>query len=164
MPNIASPPSQDSVIELDDSPSRRTPFYMAKSWIIWLQQSVLLRLSAAIAITKTVVLAAQAATIATTSLQTLTSGGLYRISYVIRVTQAATTSSSLTVTIGWVDAGVALTLVGSALTGNLTTSLQSASVVVRAAALSDLTYAVLYASVGATVMQYRIDCVVEQLA
>ena len=47
-------------------------------------------------------------------LPTLTTGR-YRISYFVRITQAATTSSSLTVTIGFTHGAVAATFVGAAM-------------------------------------------------
>lgn len=105
-----------------------------------------------------------AASVGTTSVLTTKSQGYYRLSYSVRVTQAASVSSSLTVVLGWFETSVSLTLSGAAVTGNATTSAQSGAVVVRADANSDLTYRTTYASVGATAMQYRIDVTAERLS
>lgn len=104
------------------------------------------------------------ASVGTTAALTTKSQGYYRLAYSVRITQAASTSSSLTVTLGWLETAVSVTLSGAAVTGNTTTSAQSGSVVVRADANSDLTYATTYASVGGTPMQYRIDVTAERLS
>jgi hypothetical protein len=90
-------------------------------------------------------------------------GGLYRLSYYIRVTRAATTSSSLQVTIGHTDGAVLITDVGAALTGNLTSTHEGRVIPFKADQSSPITYAVAYASVGATTMLYAIDLIVEQM-
>src|SRR3989304_6643158 len=46
--------------------------------------------------------------------------GLYRASYLARITTAAGVSSSLTVTLAWTDGGVAKALTGAAITANTT--------------------------------------------
>src|SRR5512147_1295744 len=76
--------------------------------------------------------------------------GVYRASYYAQISQAATVSSSLTVTIGWTTWGVAQTQAGTAITGNTTATHQSGSMILRSDAGTAVTYAAAYASVGAT--------------
>jgi len=110
-------------------------------------------------------LATQAASIAATD---LTDGafpaGMYRVTYYARITQAATTSSSLTVTIDWTDGAVGQSQAGAAMTGNTTTTIQSGSVLLRSDKAKAITYTTTYASVGATVMQYSLDLTLERVA
>ena len=110
-------------------------------------------------------IAATSLTISTpTGLTTKLSKGLYRVSTYARITQAASTSSSLTVTLGWTDGTVACTSSGSAVTGNTTATPGSQSVVIRSDADGSVTYATAYSSSGGTAMQYRLDIVLEQLS
>ncbi len=110
-------------------------------------------------------IAATSLTISTpTGLTTKLSKGLYRVSTYARITQAASTSSSLTVTLGWTDGTVACTSSGSAVTGNTTATTGSQSVVIRSDADGSVTYATAYSSSGGTAMQYRLDIVLEQLS
>lgn len=82
--------------------------------------------------------------------------GLYRVSWYARVTTAAGVSSSLTVTIGWTEGSVALSLSGAALTGNLVTSVQSGMVFLLIDDGSPITYATTYASNAAGAMKYTL--------
>jgi len=88
--------------------------------------------------------------------------GVYRLSATARITQAATTSSSLTLTFGWTQA-VACTVSSAAMTGNTTATTGSLVAIVRADEATNVTYATTRASSGGTVMQYRLDVCVEQL-
>ena len=88
--------------------------------------------------------------------------GLYRLSMAARVTTAATTSSSLTVTFGWTQA-VACTTSSVAMTGNTTATTSTLSVLVRVDQNSAITYDTTYVSVGATPMAYRLDVTCEQV-
>lgn len=109
-------------------------------------------------------LSAQGASIGATAYPAFTlSAGLYRVSYTARVTQAATTSSSLTVTIGWTEGGVSLTQAGAAMTGNTTGTQQNGTIVLRLDQAATITYATTFASVGGTPMRYRLDVLVEAL-
>lgn len=115
-------------------------------------------------------LAAQAAAKTTTVLYAVpaTQGGLYVIKFYLKVTRAATTSSTLgPLTITFTDSGdsvaqsvVALagTSAGAAATtaanGTTTTILQG-QVVVNAKAGTNISYAVGYASAGATTMTWE---------
>ena len=106
---------------------------------------------------------AQSAAISSTTAHAVTETGLYRVSYRARITTAATVSSSLTVTVGWTDTGVACSQAGAAMTGNTTTTQQSGQVVVYADAATAITYSTAYVTSGATSMAYALAVVVEQL-
>lgn len=86
---------------------------------------------------------------------------LVRVSWVLRLVQAATVSSSVQITIGWTDGGQAMTAVQTAVTGNLVTSGQQGALLVRHDPYTDVTVAVAYASVGATPMRYDLDVITE---
>ena len=89
--------------------------------------------------------------------------GLYRLSMAARITRAATTSSSLTVTFGWTQA-VSCSAASAAMTGNTTATTGTFSVLVRVDKDSSLTYATTYASSGGTGMQYRFDVTCERIS
>jgi len=114
---------------------------------------------------QTAAIAATSLTISTpTGLTTKLSKGLYRVSTYVRITQAASTSSSLTVTLGWTDGTVACTSSGSAVTGNTTATTGSTDLMIRSDADASVTYETAYSSSGATAMQYRLDIVVAEVA
>lgn len=99
----------------------------------------------------------------TLPIQSVTAG-LYRVSYVLQITTPGTVSSSATFTLGWTNAnGVACSQSGAALTGNTTATQQNGTFVVNVSASSNITYAVAYASVGATAMVYSVNVTAEQL-
>lgn len=102
-------------------------------------------------------LSTQAASIGATSIPTgsLKSGN-YRVAYYARITRAATTSSSLIVTLGWTDGAVACSFAGAAMTVNSTSTIQSETKFIQIDAASPVTYATTYVSVGATTMQYKL--------
>jgi hypothetical protein len=107
----------------------------------------------------------QSTAISTTSFPTpALSPGFYRVAYYARITTAATTSSSLTVTLGHTDGSVACFQSGSAITGNTTAAVQSNEALMRIDQATPLTYATAYSSTGATAMQYRLDITVEMVA
>lgn len=89
--------------------------------------------------------------------------GLYRVSYYARITQAATTSSSLTVTLAWTDDTLTPSYSGAAITGNTTTTVQSGSILIDVDGAKAINYSTAYASVGATSMQYKLSVVVEKV-
>jgi hypothetical protein len=104
----------------------------------------------------------QSASIGLTSLVPQASG-LYRVQWRFRVTTAATTSSSLQVTITTTDGTITVTQSSAAYTGNATNAPQSGIFIVRCDAGVPLQFSTTYASVGATPMQYEIEIVPEQL-
>jgi hypothetical protein len=129
----------------------------------WIQFFLALR--DAIEPEETVALAGQAADVAATTLVVAPPSPpqtLYRVAWYVRVTTAASVSSSVQVTVGWTDGGVVQSTSGAALTGNTTTTQESGSVLVSADAETDVTYAVAYTSVG-TDMAYALSVVVEAI-
>lgn len=89
--------------------------------------------------------------------------GLFRITYYAAIVQAASTSSSLTVTFSWTDRSVAKALAGSAITGNTTATVQTGSLMVRIDSNTPIRYATTYASVGGTPMNYDLRITLEQM-
>lgn len=124
---------------------------------------------------------AQAAAIATATLYAVPAAGvgLYRISWYAKITRNATTSSQMgALTISWTDAtdstAAAFTVTALASTGGTSTSNVSnvtgssgamigVPVTVWAKASTNIQYAMAYASVGATTMQYELHIKVEWL-
>ena len=114
-------------------------------------------------VVQTVSVTGQTASLGTTTISVLSlAPGVYRLSAALRITTAATTSSSLTLTFGWTQA-VACTASSAAITGNTTSTTGSFMVVARADQATALTYATTYASSGGTAMVYRLDVAVEQV-
>lgn len=130
------------------------------SWYRWLFE-LWLRVKSAAQTVSGVSLTLQQASIATTTIWAVVQSGTYRVGVYLRITTAATVSSSATVTITWKEGGVTQTLALAAVTGNTTTTYQQTSVPVHADSGTLITYAVAYASVGATPMQFRIDVTTE---
>jgi len=87
--------------------------------------------------------------------------GLYRITFHARITDPATVSSSLTVTLSWTDGGVAQTEASKAETGNTTATRIHGAFLIHVDAGSPVRYATTYASVGGNAMEYRLDVVLE---
>jgi hypothetical protein len=123
-------------------------------------------------------LTAQSAAIAATTLYAVpvSATGLYRINWYLKVTRAATISSTLgAITFGFTDGtdSVVQSLVaqgatqaGAAATtntGNSTTSVLCGTTIVYALASTNITYAIAYATSGATTMQYEVHMRLEAL-
>jgi len=107
----------------------------------------------------------QSNSIGTTPIPTDTlNEGLYRLTYYIRVASPAAVTSSLQVTLGWVDGAVACFQQFPAITGNTTGTLQSNTIMVRNDQGSPLTYAVQYASNVANQMKYNFYVMAERIA
>jgi len=121
------------------------------------------RINGSPSIIATTSLTVQSASIAPTSFGILqVQPGVYRLSMAARVTRAATTSSSLTVTFGWTST-VACTTSSAAITGNSTSTTGSLTYLVRVDEATAITYATTYVSVGAVTMQYQLDVTCEQV-
>jgi hypothetical protein len=121
------------------------------------------RINGSPSIIATTSLTVQSASIAPTSFGILqVQPGVYRLSMAARVTRAATTSSSLTVTFGWTST-VACTTSSAAITGNTTATTGSLTYLVRVDEATAITYATTYASVGGVTMQYQLDVLCEQV-
>jgi hypothetical protein len=132
-------------------------------WNDWLN-AILRRVTAAVTVLGRVLLVSQGAAVVTTAIPAGSlNTGLYRISWFLRITTPATTSSSVTLTFGWTDAGQALTSAAAAVNGNTATTFQTGTLVVSADALTNLTYAAAYASVGGTSMKFKLSIAVESL-
>lgn len=106
----------------------------------------------------TIDLTAQQASIGFTNWYTPQAPGFYQINAYEKVTQAATTSSSLTFNYGWKDGtdGTAQSFSSVAVTGNTTATLNLLTNSIYAGAGTAITYGTTYASVGGTVMQYEL--------
>lgn len=124
-------------------------------WFRWLEQ-LLERIAVSAARIDTYATATvETAALGTTNLG-ITSAGIYQISWTLRITRAATTSSSLQVGVTYTDDGITVSQSGAAATGNTVTTVQSGVVIVETDANSPVTFATTYASVGGTSMQYKI--------
>jgi hypothetical protein len=110
-------------------------------------------------------LVAQAGSISPTNLAPsgALNGGLYRFEWYYQVTQAAGTSCTFTMTIGWTNRGVSQTYSWPANTGNNLTTNDSGTRTIRVDPNSPLTYSTTYGSVGAPVMTYSLDVVLIQV-
>lgn len=162
---LASPPTGDSLIETDEQvPARREPFYMAVGWVRWLLDALLPRVQSASQWLVTKTLTAQAAAILATAIPLpVLASGLYRVSWYVRVTQAAGGASAVQVTLGWTEGAQALTLTGALLNGNLVTEVEAESHLLQVDRATSLTYAAAYVSAGVPVMQYSLRVTVEQV-
>jgi hypothetical protein len=137
--------------------ARLPGLFITEEWTRWLT-AVVNAIGAAAQKVGTVGLTTQGAAIASTPIPTPALGsGLYRVSVYARITQAATTSSALTVTVDWTDGGVACSQLLAFLTGNTPSTTQSASLVIRADEGTTIRYSTGYSSTGATAMQYALD-------
>jgi hypothetical protein len=111
----------------------------------------------------TTAVSTQSASIAATPIDVGTAAGIYRLSIYARLTQAATTSSSLMVTIGWTDGTVSVSKAYAALVANTVTTVLAETLPVQIDANASLTYATTYASVGGTPMIYRLAIAAERV-
>lgn len=131
-------------------------FLLTTAWVSWL--TALWRYVSVGTFQRT----AHNAAVTATALDVLDgAAALVRVSWVLRIVQAATSSSAATVTIGWTDGGQAMTSSGAAVTGNTVSTGQSGEMLVRRDANTDVTVAVSYASSGATPMLYDLDVITE---
>ncbi len=107
---------------------------------------------------------AQGASIGATDVSDGTlAAGLYRLSYYMRVTRAASTSSSLQFEVTWTDGGVAQAETFTAITGNTTGTHQFGTMLIRSDKNSPVRYATTYASTGATTMLYALYVTLEHV-
>lgn len=109
-------------------------------------------------------LTGQTAGIATTNVYTTISGASYRFSYALAKTLADGVNSSLQVTLGWTENGVAKTKVFAALTTDTTTAVDGQVWPFHADANSIVTYAIAYASNTPAKMTYDGHLVLEVMA
>lgn len=140
------------------------PGFMTQPWVDFFTSSKT-TLDAAPERKAVVEVTSQSASIGATSFDLGTlAAGLYRVAWFARITTAAGSSSSLTVTIGFTHLGTSQTFSGAAITSNSTTAPQSNTVVVYGDALAPITYATTYASSGSPSMVYVVYLTVERLS
>jgi len=109
-------------------------------------------------------LTSQSAAIATTNLPVLVvTAGLYRVTYYAEITQAAGSSSSLTVTVGWTHNSKSFTQSGAAITGNTTTTQQNGIFNLLVDGNTAMTYETAYSSSGTPSMEYELLVTVESV-
>jgi hypothetical protein len=135
---------------------------IASPWYQWLS-TLTAQLGSAAQGAGAVHLTAKSATIGATTILATQFSGLYRVTYYLRITKAAATNSSVTITVGWTESGVPLTFAFAALTTNTIQSVQSGTFLLRSDGAAPITYSVTYASTPAADAQYRLDVVLEQV-
>lgn len=110
-------------------------------------------------------LTSQAASIATTPLAIgNVTQAVWRVSYTVRVTTPGTATGTIQVTVTWTERGVVQTETGTLLNGNLTTTREGRTLIIRTDAGTPISYSTAYTSTGATAMRYSLDVVAEELA
>ncbi len=153
--DLTPPPLQDKVI--------RTDGLLTDIWLRWFGR-LPATLGAIPSIVNTVTLATQGASVSATDFSgTRLLVGTYRATYHAQITQAATTSSSLTVTIGWTDGAVAQSISGAPIIGNTTATGQSGGALIHVDAATAVNYSTSYSSTGATAMQYSLNLLLERI-
>ena len=168
MPIFAKPPTRDAfAVPMDpftDAAKTLPKLQVGPKWWQWFSD-LKLEVDEKPARRTTVNLSGQSASIATTALPILTvSPGIWRISYAVRVTTVAGVSSSIQVTLTWTEGTVVQTESGAALAGNLTTTREGATRIIRSDSASPISYSTTYASDAATAMRYSLDIVAEELS
>jgi hypothetical protein len=136
---------------------------LTSPWISWLTDLVQKVDKDATVVSSVTATAKSASISATTFPRDILAAGLYRIGYFARITTAATTSSSLIVTMAGVNGGVACSVSGAAITGNTVSTVQSGNVYLEIDDSTNLTYATTHVSSGATTMVYGLWMTVERV-
>ena len=111
-------------------------------------------------------LTAQSASIGATTILASAQSLTYRVTMWHRITQAATTSSSLAMGVQYTNGGIVCVRAGAADTSNVTdavSTFNNSTIVVRPDPGTAIQYSTTYASVGATAMQYALYVVVEEM-
>lgn len=150
---LDTPPYRSDVTE--------KPGLLSGDWTRWLQL-FWARLSSAVQfVGKTVALTDQSAAIAATTLQTVTQGGLYRVSWYARVTVADGVSSSVQLTLTWREGSHTSTKTFTALTGDTTSTYDGLVWPFYADSGTVVQYSVAYASNTPLKMRYRLAMATE---
>jgi hypothetical protein len=155
---MANPPmpSRDAMIDREG--------IVRRTWQVWFR-NLTNTVNDAPSRIQTVSLVNQSASIGATSIPSTTlTAGLYRVTWYLRISTAAGTSSSVTVTLGWTDDTVTMSLSGAAVTGNTTTTSQTQTSLLAVDNASPVTYATVYSSAGAPTMQYALDITLEAVS
>lgn len=119
-------------------------------------------LVSAVASVAQVDVAARSSALSSTLLYTTTAAGWYRVSFYTEITRAATTSSSVQVTVTWTRNGKAMTHPFTAFTDNDTSRADLQEGILRVDAATNISVSAAYASVGGTSMQYALSASVER--
>lgn len=130
-------------------------------WFIALQRAVD---SAAQAIGSPQTLIAQAAALPVTTVLTVPTAGLYRVSVAAVITQAASVSSALQLTVRWTCLGAAAAVAGANVTTNVVGTLAQITPLAYADQGTAITVEAAYTSVGGTPMKYTLSARVEAMS
>jgi hypothetical protein len=152
-------PYQDPFEALDDQ-GRRTGFF-SRAWLNYFERQRT-RVTESPQRVKRLTLSVIAAVGTTPFLVGELAAGMYRVSWNARIKTPAGISSSLQITIGYLDGTVAQTFLGDLLNTNTTTTKESQSKVLRIDK-GAITYALAYASNPAAAMVADLDFVIESL-
>lgn len=147
-------------------PDGKTTGYLSSDWYLSLFAMIQrLQFSPQVITQPILTLTSQGGSIAPTALSIGSAPtGKYRLTWYTRISQAATTSSTLTIGFSWTDPdGSALSGAGAALTTNTTASVQSGTTTVWAKGDVPLSYFTTYGSVGGTPMLYSLVILAEFL-
>jgi hypothetical protein len=137
---------------------------LSRPWQSWLDEAVIPRVQAAPFVIGSYHADQAEASIATTDVPDYDlEGGYLRVSYALRLTQAATTSSGVTATVTWTERGFTRTRTTPALNTNALAQYDSGVFMVQADPGTAITVATTYVSVGATPMQYGYDVFIERM-
>lgn len=143
-----------------EPPIEPTTKLISGPWYLWFA-GLVARTQLGAQLLKIVTLTGQAASIGATTLNVTLAAGLYRVSWVLRVTTPATVSSSIAVTTSYTDEGLGVSQAGPAATGNTALTTQSGSFLAKSDAAAPVTFSTTYASVGGVAMVYKLDVTCE---
>lgn len=129
-------------------------------WVIALQRAVD---SSALGTGTPQTLIARASSLPATTVLTVPTTGLYRVTVAAVITQAASVSSALQLTVRWTCLGISAAVAGANMTTNVVGTLAQITPVVYADKGTAITIETAYASVGGTPMQYTLSSRVESL-
>ena len=136
---------------------------LTRPWVAWMTDLVQ-KVDSDPPVVSSVTATGKSASLTATSFpRSILAEGMYRIGYFARITIAATTSSSLTVTMSGVNGGVTCAFSGAAMTGNTTATVQSGNIYLQSDVSTALTYTTTYASSGGTAMVYGLWMTVERV-
>lgn len=144
--------------DLDDANRK-----MTGDWIRWLEVFWQRVRTGVQAVGASVAVVNQSAATATTTVQTVTQNGFYRLSAYLRVTVVDGVSSSLQLTLSWREGSQTCSKTFPALTGDTVTTFDSQTWTVQADSGTLLRYAVAYASNTPLKMRYRLSVSCEQV-
>lgn len=157
---IANPRRQRYIDKKEQDPLEGL---IGDAWRDYLTQQAL-DLSNALTSVNTASVATQGASIAATDFSGGgLAAGLYQVAVYAAITQASGATSSLTVTIGWTDLGIAKSYTAPAITGNTTATTQpDTALLIRSDGATPITYSTVYASAGVPAMLYDLVVTLRQ--